>query len=176
MNIYLLELTTAFRQDNDLFIECFPGLGFEAMLENIRDGFLRPRHFSGEPHLLLHIKQLLYLHLQISLAGLKIQTFLSNFPRTLAENTPIENYCGNCLTIAESNILNCHSAFLKSRGRRFETEKRPCWRESRGRGVGVGIGVGVGVGDSGFERLDDGEVFDFEWFGFIFCCAVHRVW
>jgi hypothetical protein len=62
----LLQLTTALGQQDNLIIESPPSTSFIAKLQNISGGFLGTGHVTGEPHLLLHIQQRLYLRIQIA--------------------------------------------------------------------------------------------------------------
>jgi hypothetical protein len=57
---YLFKLTPALGQQNNLIIEGLPGSRFEAELKNVGGGFFGAGHLAGQPHLLLHIQQLLY--------------------------------------------------------------------------------------------------------------------
>lgn len=69
---YLFKLTPALGQQNNLIVECLPGSRFEAELKNVGDGLFGAGHLAGQPHLLLHIQQLLYRRLQIPSAFLRI--------------------------------------------------------------------------------------------------------
>jgi hypothetical protein len=51
----------SFRQHDNLIIKGFPCFRFETELQNVDCGFSGAGDFSGEPHLLLHVQQLLYL-------------------------------------------------------------------------------------------------------------------
>jgi hypothetical protein len=57
---YLFKLTPALGQQNNLIVECLPGSRFEAELKNVGDGLFGAGHLASQPHLLLHIQQLLY--------------------------------------------------------------------------------------------------------------------
>ena len=85
---YLLKLTSAFWQDNNLLIEGLPSTCFKAEVKNVSDGLLGARHISSKPHLLLHIQQLLYFRLQIT-SFLKVSQIQIN--KVLLQFTPTVN-------------------------------------------------------------------------------------